>query len=173
MKPHPARLAASLLLAVATAGCSGSVPNVCPAIAWINTLTVSLDGSVEEVSLVEFCAEGACSVRADGPVRAPAASVTPGAVPAPAPTLAVTPAPPRSVPTPSAPGYSPFTVARVDDRTWQVSLMMRSPRTVTIRAYSADGSVLAQRDVELRWTRVGGSEACGGPETASPVRLVI
>ena len=160
-----------LLLAVATAGCSGSVPNVCPAIAWFNTLTVTMDGSVEKVSLVEFCAEGVCSVRADGPARAPEASVTPGAGPAtetPDTTLAVTAAPSRSVP-----GYSPFTAARVDDRTWQISLMMRSPKTVTVRAYSADGTVLARRDVEPGWTRVGGSEACGGPETAGPVRLVI
>lgn len=173
MKPRPARLAAALLLAVATAGCSGAAPDACPAIAWFNTVAVSLDGSVEEVSLVEFCAEGACSVRADGPVRAPAAPVTPGAVPAPATTLAVDPAPSRSMPAPPVPSYSPFTVTRVDDRTWKVSLMMRSPKTVTIKAYSTDGAVLAQRDVELRWTRVGGSEACGGPETAGPVRLFI
>ncbi len=173
MKTGPAGLAAALLLAAAAAGCSGSEPNVCPAIAWFNTLTVSLDGSVEKVSLVDFCAEGVCSVRADGPARVPETSLTPGAVPAPATTLAVTPAPSRSLPTPSAPGYSPFTAARVDDRTWQVSLMMQSPKTVTIRAYSADGSVLAQRDVQPRWARVGGSEACGGPETAGPVRLFI
>ncbi|MDI3211717.1 hypothetical protein [Arthrobacter sp. AL12] len=168
MKTGPAGLAAAMLLAVANAGCSGPVPNACPAIAWFNTLTVSLDGSVEKVSLVEFCAEGVCSIRADGPVPAPGTSLTPGTVPAPATTLAVTPAPSRSVP-----DYSPFTAARVDDRTWRVSLMMRSPKTVTIRAYSADGSVLAGRDVEPGWTRVGGSEACGGPETAGPVRLQI
>ena len=51
--------------------------------------------------------------------------------------------------------------------------MMRSPETVTITAYSADGSVLARREVDLGWTRVGGSEACGGPATAGPVRLNI
>ena len=169
----PAGMAAVLLLAAANAGCSGSVPEVCPAIAWFNTLTVTLDGSVEKVSRVEFCAEGVCSVRADGPEPAPGTSVTPGAGPTPDTTLAVTPAPSRSTPTPSAPGYSPFTAARVDDRTWQVSLMMQSPKTVTIRAYSADGSVLARRDVEPGWTRGGGSEACGGPETAGPVRLHI
>ena len=168
MKAAAARLAAALLLALATAGCSGSVPNVCPAIGWFNSLTVSLEGAVEQVSVVEFCAEDVCSVRADGPVRVPETSVSPGAVPAPATTLAAT-----AAPAPSRPSYSPFTVARVDDRTWKVSLMMRSPKTVTIRAYSADGSVLAQREVELHWTRVGGTEACGGPETAGPVRLVL
>lgn len=153
---------------MATAGCSGSVPNACPAIAWFNSLTVSLDGTVENVSLVEFCAEDVCSVRADCPVRVPETSVSPSSGPVPATTLAVT-----SAPAPSGRSYSPFTVARVDDRTWKVSLMMRSPKTVTVKAYSADGSVLAQREVELGWTRVGGSEACGGPETAGPVRLVI
>ncbi|MET3952970.1 hypothetical protein [Arthrobacter sp. UYEF36] len=168
MKTGPVKLAVALLLAGATTGCSGSVPNACPAIAWFNSLTVSLDGAVGQVSLVEFCAESVCSVRADGPVRDPATSVSPGAVPAPATTLAVT-----AAPAPPGRPYSPFTVARVDDRTWQVSLMMQSPTTATIRAYSADGNVLARREVELRWTRVGGSEACGGPETAGPVRLVL
>jgi len=173
VKTGPARLAVALLLAVATAGCSGSVPIACPAIAWFNSLTVSLDGAVEQVSLVEFCAESVCSVRADGPVRVPETSISPGAVPAPATTLAVTPGPAPSGTSPAMPPNSPFTVARVDDRTWQVSLMMRSPGTVTVTAYAADGSVLARRDVELRWTRVGGSEACGGPGTAGPVRLFI
>jgi hypothetical protein len=71
------------------------------------------------------------------------------------------------------PAYSPFTVAQADERTWTVSLLMRAPETATISAYSADGTVLARREVELGWTRVGGSEACGGPATAGPVRLVI
>ncbi len=178
MKAGPARLAVALLLAVATAGCSGQAPIACPAIAWFNSLTVSLDGAVENVSRVEFCAEDVCSVRADGPVRVPETLVSPGPVPPPVATLPDVPTPgaPGPAPSgiaPSAPPYSPFTVARVDERTWKVSLMMRAPKTATITAYSADGSVLARRDVELGWTRVGGSEACGGPGTAGPVRLVI
>lgn len=173
MNPGLARLAVALVLAVATAGCSGSVPNACPALAWFNSLTVSLDGSIEKVSLVEFCAEDVCSVRADGPVRIPETAVSPGAAPPPAATLPVTPEPTRSGPAPSGLADSPFTASRVDDRTWKVSLLMRSPRTVTLKAYSADGSVLAQRELEPGWTRVGGSEACGGPETAGPVRLLI
>lgn len=194
MKAGPARLAAALLLAVATAGCSGEAPIACPAIAWFNSLTVSLDGAVEKVSRVEFCAEGVCSVRADGPVRVPETLVSPGSVPPPSvtppdATLPATTLPdaptagaPGPVPSgtagapgpdPSAPPYSPFTAARVDDRTWKVSLMMRSPTTATITAYAADGSVLAQREVELGWTRVDGSEGCGGPATAGPVRFHI
>jgi hypothetical protein len=168
MKPGRARLAAALLLAGATAGCADSVPRACPAIAWSNSLTVTLDGAVEKVSQVELCADDACSVRVDGPASFPVTSVSPGAVPAPATTLPLTAAPATS-----APAYSPFTVSRTDDRTWTVSLMMQSPKTATVTAYAADGSVLARRDVELGWTRVGGSEACGGPGTAGPVRLVI
>ena len=172
MKAGPARLAAALLLALATAGCAGEAPIACPAIAWFNSLTVSLDGAVEKVSRVEFCAEDVCSVRADGPARVPETLVSPGSVPPPSATLpdstAGAPGPDKS-----APPYSPFTVARVDDRTWKVSLMMRSPTTATITAYAADGGVLAQREVELGWTRVDGSEACGGPATAGPVRLLI
>ena len=177
-KAGPARLAVALLLGLATAGCSGEAPVACPAIAWSNSLTVSLDGAVANVSRVEFCADDVCSVRADGPVRVPETLVSPGSVPPPDTTQPG--APPAGAPgaapsgtAPSAPPYSPFTVARVDERTWKVSLMMRAPKTATITAYSADGSVLARRDVELGWTRVGGSEACGGPGTAGPVRLVI
>lgn len=158
MRPGPARLAVALLLAGATAGCSGSVPNACPALAWFNTLTVALDGSAERVSLVEFCAEDVCSVRSDGPVRVPVTSVSPGSVPPPATT---------------PPPFNPFAASRVDDRTWKLSLLMRSPKTVTVTAYAADGSVLARRNVDLGWTRVGGSEACGGPGTAGPVRLSV
>ena len=174
MKAGPARLVVVLLLAVATAGCAVSVPRACPAIAWSNSLTVSLDGAAEKVSRVEFCAEDVCSVRADGPARVPETVVSPGSVPPPpSTTLAVTPTPAPTVPTPSAPSYSPFTVARIDNRTWKISLMMRSPQTAIITAYAADGSILAQRGVDLGWTRVGGSEACGGPATAGPVRLII
>ena len=97
----------------------------------------------------------------------------PGAVPGQGTTLPVTPGPTASGAAPSERPYSPFTASRVDDRAWKVSLVMRSPETATIKAYSADGNVLARRDVQLGWTRVGGSEACGGPETAGPVRLVI
>ena len=180
MKHRPGVLALALLLAGATAGCSGSAPNVCPALAWFNSVTVSLDGNAEKVQLLELCADDVCSVRSDGPVRVPETSVSPGAVPAPVSTLPVTvvPAPSASgavttLPSPSGPAYSPFTASRIDEHTWRVSLLMRSPKTVTLTAYSADGTVLARRGLELGWTRVGGSEACGGPGTAGPVRLVI
>lgn len=168
MRPGPAALAAALLLAAAMPGCAGSVPQACPALAWFNSLTVTLDGNAERVDLVEFCADDVCSVRADGPVRVPVTPVSPGPAPPPATTL-----PSASEPPATPPAFNPFTASRVDGRTWKVSLLMRSPKSVTIRAYSADGTVLAQRGVEPGWTRVDGSDVCGGPETAGPVRLSI
>ncbi|WP_427007257.1 hypothetical protein [Pseudarthrobacter sp. H2] len=156
MKRKLAGLAIALLLAGGTAGCSA--PIACPALAWMNSVTVTLDGRVEAVSLVELCADDVCSIRSDGPATFPVTSVSPGAMPAPAT---------------SAPSFNPYYAARVDDRTWTVSLLMRSPERVRVRALSADGAVLAERDVELGWTRVGGSEQCGGPATAGPITLVV
>jgi hypothetical protein len=149
-------LAIALLLATGMAGCS--TPNACPALAWMNSLTVTLDGSVEAVRLVELCADDVCSIRSDTPATFPVTSVSPGAIPAPAR---------------SAPPFSPYSASKVDDRTWTFSLLMRAPERVTVRALSADGTVLAERVIALGWTRVGGSEQCGGPATAGPIILVI
>ncbi|MHA7221565.1 hypothetical protein ACX80S_04460 [Arthrobacter sp. RHLT1-20] len=44
---------------------------------------------------------------------------------------------------------------------------------VTVRALASDGNLLAERTLELGWTRVGGSEACGGPATAGPINLTV
>jgi hypothetical protein len=50
---------------------------------------------------------------------------------------------------------------------------MSAPKAVTVRASSADGTVLAERKVTLEWTRVGGTEQCGGPMEAPVVRLRV
>ncbi|MDR7081160.1 hypothetical protein J2X01_000429 [Arthrobacter ginsengisoli] len=170
-----AKLAVALLLAAGTAGCSG--PIACPAIAWSNSLTVTLDGSVENVALVELCAADVCSVRMDSPVPFPSTSVSPGAVPAPVapgPPSALS-APPSISPLPASSSmpFSSYTASRIDDRTWKVSFLMQSPKHVTVRALAADGTVLAEREVDLGWTRVGGSEQCGGPATAGPIGLAV
>ena len=43
-------------------------PNVCPALAWFNAVTVPLDGHAAMVQLVELCKDGVGSVHSDGPV---------------------------------------------------------------------------------------------------------
>src|SRR5680860_167353 len=55
-------LVAAFLLTLALPGCS--VFNACPAIAWNNTVIVKLEGETRDVSVVELCADGVCSVPA-------------------------------------------------------------------------------------------------------------
>ena len=159
--------AAVLPLTLGLASCAS--PNVCPAIAWSNSLTVSLNGAVEGVDVVEFCVENTCSVPAPRP--APSTSRIPGATPD---AGAVPPRSPEVArPSDSPRGPSPFIALKADDRTWRFQLMMRTPEVAVIRARTAEGQVLAEREVPLQWTRVGGSGQCGGPSTAAPVTLTL
>lgn len=48
---------------------------------------------------------------------------------------------------------------------------MVQPGEVTARALSADGEILASTETGLEWTRVGGSEQCGGPMRATSILL--
>ena len=159
--------AAALPLTLGLVSCTSA--SVCPAIAWSNSLTVSLDGAVESVDVVEFCVENTCSVPAPRP--APSTSRIPGATPD------AGGVPPRSpevaTPSDSPKGPSPFIASKTDDRTWRFQLMMRTPEVAVIRARTAEGQVLAEREVPLQWTRVGGSGQCGGPSTAAPVTLTL
>lgn len=161
-------IALVLILASGTAGCA--TPSVCPAIGWSNSATVILDGRVDAVAEVQLCADGKCSIRPQ-PTTAPEATITPSSEAVPGRAASAAPA------TPGTPvggtEYSPYFGRKVDDRTWQFSAPMSAPKRVTVRALDAAGEVLAQRDVELTWTRVGGSEQCGGPATAGPVSLYL
>lgn len=160
--------ALSLLLISGAAGCA--TQGVCPAIGWSNSATVVLEGPVGAVAKVQFCPDGVCSATPQ-PTTAPKSTITPtdGALPGQA--AATAPATPGT----PVPGtvYSINTARKVDDRTWQFNVSMSAPTKATIKALDARGEVLAQRDVDLTWTRVGGSEQCGGPSTAGPITLSI
>jgi len=163
----PAAAAVALPLTLGLVSCAS--PNVCPAIAWSNSLTVSLDGAVESVGVVEFCVENTCSVPAPRP--APSASRITGATPD--ADAVPSRSPQVAAPSISARTPSPFIASKADDRTWRFQLMMRTPERAFIRARSAEGQVLVEREVPLQWTRVGGSGQCGGPSTAAPVTLTV
>ncbi|MBT2522036.1 hypothetical protein [Arthrobacter sp. ISL-28] len=158
-----------VMLASGTAGCSH--PNACPAIGWSNSATVILQGPVETVGSVEFCADGTCSVPAPKPTTAPKATVKPEASFVPGQASPGAPAA-RGTPV-STSKYGPYLGRKVDDSTWQFNTTMSAPKKATVRAMSASGEVLAERDVDLAWTRVGGSEQCGGPATAGPITLSL
>jgi len=152
-------LFAVLAWSSAVVGCS--FPTVCPAIGWINTVTVTLEGQTQDVAGVELCADNACSVpRQNQPTSdepAPVETLTPS-------QLAT------GTPSPGATGV-PFHASQSSDHSWEIATGMATPKNATVRALSASGEVLAERDVTLNWSRVGGSESCGGPGEADPISL--
>lgn len=151
---------AVLMLAVCipVAGCS----NVCPAIGWVNSITVELAGDVSRVDTVQLCADGACSeLRPEPGTAAPRIVVT-------------TPLDARAPHTLEAqPTMAPFYAEWIDADTWRFTVSMSSPDHVTAKALSATGDVLAEEEADLDWKRVGGSAQCGGPMEASPVELTV
>ncbi|WP_125615756.1 hypothetical protein [Specibacter cremeus] len=50
---------------------------------------------------------------------------------------------------------------------------MADPTSVTLRAFDSSGRVLAQQRYELNWTRVGGTQECGGPMVTDQLALAI
>jgi hypothetical protein len=51
--------------------------------------------------------------------------------------------------------------------------MMAAPESVTVTAYASDASVVGETTTAITWTRAGGSDECGGPGVAGPVKLTI
>lgn len=171
MKSVSFRVPLILILTSGTAGCSA--PIACPAIGWSNSATVILQGPVETVDSVEFCADGTCSVTQPKPTTGPKATVTPETSFVPGQAIPGAPATATQGTPVSTSKYGPYFGRKVDDSTWQFSATMSAPKRATVRAMSASGEVLAERDVDLAWTRVGGSEQCGGPATAGPITLSL
>jgi hypothetical protein len=58
------------------------------------------------------------------------------------------------------------------DRRLPTNLVSDMP-TTPVAYMRRTGEVLAQRDVDLMWTRVGGTEQCGGPATTGPITLSL
>jgi hypothetical protein len=151
----PGLLAAVTVGVVPTTGCS---INACPAIGYVRTLTVNIEGNLAAVSDVSVCNESGCSQ--------------------PEPT-AGTPLPMKTVVTEFSPEpqptvtYAPFYSRREDQDTWAFTVSFGDPARVTVRALAADGTALAQQEHDLVWTRVGGSEQCGGPVTTPPIQLSV
>jgi hypothetical protein len=154
-----AGLAAALsALAVSLTGCHG--PVACTAIGYIDSVVVELDGAVDRVALVEFCAEGGCSTSLELRTDAPFEIVE--TLPPQTPEPIASPQPPM------------FTGAQVDERTWRFQVISGpSPERATVRAIAEDDTVLAKLETTLTWVRVGGSEQCGGPHEAGPIRLQV
>ena len=149
-------LAAGLLMSSALSGCAVA----CPAIGWVNAVNVELGGNADDAAAVQLCVDGVCAESApvlpvtDEPLRLSTAL----------PDLAT-----------AAPSESPllFSTARLDERTWRITFTTEAPDSITVRAVTATGDVLAEQDATLEWQRVGGSEQCGGPLEGTPIGLDI
>jgi hypothetical protein len=140
------------------AGCS----TACPAIGWVNSITVELAGDPSGVDTVQLCADGACSeLRPEPGTAAPRTVVT-------TPLDGTAPVAPYVQPT-----MAPFYAERIDADTWLFTVSMSTPDHVTAKALSSTGEVIAEKEADLAWTRVGGSAQCGGPAEPSPVLLSV
>lgn len=53
------------------------------------------------------------------------------------------------------------------DGTWQSSLNVVVPATVTLQVLDPVGATIAETEVHPEWIRVGGTEQCGGPHEAT------
>ena len=159
-RKHPVMaVAATLLVSLTATGCGG--PVACPAIGWSNEVGVALTGEAGAVATVEVCSDGVCF---SGPLELQTAE----------PMMVETLGPQDLAgSTPSTVSPWTFSVAREDERTWRISTEMATPDSLTVRALSATGEVLAERDVDLSWQRVGGTAECGGPGEAEPIALDI
>lgn len=56
---------------------------------------------------------------------------------------------------------------------WVLNTGAAPPPVVTFRVFDVTGKVLAQQSNSLNWTRVGGSERCGGPMAGMQVGIRV
>lgn len=145
---------------VPVAGCA----RVCPAIAWTNSVTVTLAGDTRSVSWVQLCTPDSCSRATESPAPqtvVPSATVTP------------TGANGLGFPPGGGPIQLPITVEKTGPDRWRFGFEIASPGSVIVRALDPKGNTLAEKKMSLAWQRTGGTAECGGPETASPLTLTV
>ncbi|MGR2754060.1 hypothetical protein [Agromyces arachidis] len=136
-----------IMLAVSTlfgiVGCAGVLPPACTTIGYLQHLDIMLEG--RDVGDVERVV--LCSERG--------CSVTET-------ELETTP--------PTGPWY----VSRdLGSGRWRVDLDLDAPKHVTIELIASDGTTLQREATRLEWTRVGGSERCGGPQATDAVVIEV
>lgn len=116
----------------------------CPAVSWSNKVTLALSGN--PTSMATASAVTACT------------------------GINCKPADPRFAK--SSSDVSEL-LMRQSDGTWVYSPGSASPANVTFKVFDSNGQVLAERAYSLNWTRIGGSEQCGGPMAAMSVPLQL
>lgn len=149
------------------AGCS----TACPAIGYVSGLEVIVEGDVAAVDEVELCTNEGCSAPEPTAAPAPSLAVTDDWVQL--PNGGFSPAPGPSVPPPTSPD-APYIGSRQGDNTWRFTFILGPvPGHVTLRALAEDGTVLAEQENDLEWTRDDPFNPCPGPVSTPPVVLMV
>jgi hypothetical protein len=128
----------------------------CPAVGWVTTITVRLEGALGAVNDVQLCTPEGCSVPN---ATSPQAASPKSAVPSSADDRSLAP--------------SPFLASKTAINTWLFTVSGPLPDEVTTHVAAKDGILIAQQHSLLEWTRVGGSEQCGGQMTTPPIILQL
>jgi hypothetical protein len=156
-------VAALVAVTLPAAGCS----TACPAIGYVSTLEVTVQGGAEAVHDVQLCTDEGCS--APEPTAAPAPSIAVTDHWIQLPGGGFSPAPGPSVPPPAYPDTR-YIGSRQGEDTWRFTFILGPvPRHITLRALATDGSVLAEQVNDLEWTRDDPFNPCPGPVTTPPV----
>ncbi|MEC5179894.1 hypothetical protein [Arthrobacter sp. CG_A4] len=148
------RSAAVVMVAGLPLTACGVTDVVCPAAGWVSTITVRLEGDITAVDRVELCTAEGCSV-------------PDAALPQPASPKSAVP----SAPVDPSPSTAPFTVSRTAVNSWLFTVRGHLPGEVTTRVLTTGGTLTAEQQSRLEWTRVGGSEECGGPMATQSITL--
>jgi hypothetical protein len=162
------RTALALALLVAATGCSvPPVARACPAIAHSTVIPVGITGThASSVAAVQICSDdNDCS--SGIPVQAPQ---QPSATPSPPPVPPSSAAPTASKEVPRGP-FAHFRTSQISHEAWQIETEMVQPAAVTAQALNSQGVVLATAEASLEWTRISGSEECGGNQRSTPILL--
>ncbi len=150
------RSAVVLMVAGLQLNACGTTDVVCPAVGWVSTITVRLEGDLTAVDDVQLCIPEGCSV---SDVAAPQPASPKSAVP--------------SSPADPSPATPPFTATRTAVNSWSFTVRGQLPGEVNTRALAQDGTLLVQQPARLEWNRAGGSDECGGPMTTQPITLQL
>jgi len=150
------RSAVVLMVAGLQLTACGGTDVVCPAVGWVSTITVRLEGDLTAVDDVQLCTPEGCSVP---DVAAPQPASPKSAVP--------------SSPVDPSPPTAPFSATQTAVNSWSFTVRGQLPGEVKTRVLAQDGALLAERQYQREWTRVGGSDECGGPMTTQPITLQL
>lgn len=160
-------VAALVAVMLPAADCS----TACPAIGYVSSVEVIVQGWTDAVDEVQLCTDEGCS--APEPTVAPAPSVAVSDYWVPLPGGGFSPGPGPSVPPPTYPATRYIGSRQANDR-WRFTFILGPvPTHITLRALAEDGTLLAEQVNDLQWTRDDPFNPCPGPVTTPPVVFLL